>query len=197
MRLSILFLMLSLMACQEKKIVSEQELKDYVLDPENGLRKQREKNGVDLEVIYRPSELIMAQQLDGINDKEERVKTIKSFDSLTYFVLKLSRKGQEIENAYVSDEAKFVQVINYLSSSIGSNIYLLHESDTIHALDAVYTRMFGSATATSVMTVFDTDLEKKSGTVKFYLDDTGLGLGKNEFVFDISDIKKAPTINLN
>ena len=189
--------MFSLMACQEKKIVSEQELKDYVLDPENGLRKQSEKNGVDLEVIYRPSELIIAQQLDGINDKEERSKTIKSFDSLTYFVLKLSRKGQEIENAYVSDEAKFVQVINYLSSSIGSNIYLLQESDTIRALDAVYTRMFGSATSTSVMAVFDTNLKEEKGSLKFYLDDTELGLGKNEFVFDISDIKKAPTINLN
>jgi hypothetical protein len=192
----ILFLLV-VSACTQQKVVSEQELKAYVLDTKNGLRKETEKNDVTIEVLYRPTELVLAQQLDGVTDQNERRKTIANFDSLSYFVLKLSRKGQEIENAYVSDNEKFVHVINYLSSSIGKNIYLVTERDTIHALDAVYARMFGASTATSVMIVFDEKLRARSGDIKFCLNDTELGLGQNEFEFDLSDIKKAPTLNLN
>jgi len=192
----IVFALLSIFACQEQKIVSEQELKDYILDPEHGLRKQKEKNGIDIEVIYRPTDLIIAQQLGGVTDVKERGSIIRNFDTLSYFVIKLSRKGQEVENAYVSDNEKFVRVTNYLSSSIASNIYIVLEKDTLHALDAVYARMYGAASATSVMAVFNTDVRKKNGTLKFFLDDTELDLGQIEFEFDIKDIKKTPTLNL-
>ena len=192
----IVLALLSIFACQEQQIVSEQELKDYILDPEHGLRKQKKKNEVDIEVIYRPTDLILAQQLDGITDEKERSSTIKNFDTLSYFVIKLSRKGQEVENTYVSDNDKFVRVTNYLSSAIAGNIRMIIEKDTLSALDAVYTRMYGAASATSVMAVFNTDVRKKNGTLKFFLDDTELGLGQNEFEFDLSDIKKTPTLNL-
>jgi hypothetical protein len=193
----VLLAMLTLVACNEKKVVSEEELKAYVMDPENGLRQQKESNGIDVEVIYRPSELVLAQQLDGMTNAAERINTIKNFDSLSYFVVKLSRKGQEVENVFVSDNEKFVRVINYLSSAIAQNIYIINDKDTIPALDAVYARMFGAATSTSVMAVFDTDFRKRSDDLKFFLNDTELGLGQNEFAFTINDIKKAPTLNLN
>jgi hypothetical protein len=183
--------------CRDRRIVSEQELKAYVMEPENGLRQKVEKNGVDIEVIYRPTELVLAQQLDGIADQRERTNAFKKFDSLTYFIIKFSREGQEIENGYVADQAMFVNVINYLSSSIASNFYVMCNQDTIRAFDAVYARMFGSATSTSVMVVFNGDLSAKKGKLKFFFDDTLLGLGLNKFEFDISDIKKAPTLNLN
>lgn len=185
------------MACQHKEILTEQALKEYVLDPDNGLFKQKESHGVNIAVFYRPSALVTAQQLDGMIDKESRARTIKTLDSLTYFVIKFSRNGQEIENAFASDEPKFLNVINYLSSSIGRDIYLLNKGDTINALDAVYAPMFGAASATSVMAVFKTDLRQRSGSVKFCVDDTKLGVGKNEFEFDLKNIRNTPTLNLN
>src|SRR5687767_2030564 len=118
-----------LFACNDQRIVTEQQLKDYIMDPENGLRKVTEKNGIDMEVIYKPIDLILAQQMDGVIDKQERMKTIDNFANLSYFIIKLSRKGQEIENAFVSDNDKFVRVINYLSSSIANNIYVVTEQD--------------------------------------------------------------------
>lgn len=186
-----------LVGCNEQRVVSEAELKSYILDPENGLIVAKSKNDAAIEVLYRPSVLVSALQIDGVTDKEERSKTIKQFDSLTYFVVRLSRNGQEIENAFVSDPEKFTKVISYLSSTVAGNIYLTTPNDTIYALDAVYTRMFGAATATSVMAVFDTDVKDLEGTVNLHFDDTELGLGLNEFEFDANDIKKTPTLNLN
>jgi hypothetical protein len=187
----------SLMGCSEQRVVSEAELKSYILNPENGLIVTRNKNDVAIDVLYRPSVLVSALQIDGITDKEQRNKTIKQFDSLTYFIIRLSRNGQEIENAFVSDPEKFSKVISYLSSAVAGNIYLTTPNDTLRALDAVYTRMFGAATATSVMVVFDTNAKDLEGTVNLHFDDTELGLGLNEFEFDADNIKKTPTLNLN
>jgi hypothetical protein len=153
----------SLMGCSEQRVVSEAELKSYILNPENGLIVTRNKNDVAIDVLYRPSVLVSALQIDGITDKEQRNKTIKQFDSLTYFIIRLSRNGQEIENAFVSDPEKFSKVISYLSSAVAGNIYLTTPNDTLRALDAVYTRMFGAATATSVMAVFDTNAKDLEG----------------------------------
>ena len=82
-----IFLFAFILSCSEQENVSEQELKDYVMNPENGLRKQLQKNGVDLEVIYRPTALVIAQQLDDVTDVQERKKIKESFDTLSYFVL--------------------------------------------------------------------------------------------------------------
>jgi hypothetical protein len=186
-----------LLSCAGRSVVSEQELKDYLMDPEHGLSRHEAKKGIDMEVVYRPSELVAAQQVDGVTDKKEQERIIRNFDSLAYFILKLSRNGQEIENAYVSDNDKFLQVTSYLSSGIAQDLYLVNKEDTIRALDAVYTRMFGAATATTVMAIFDADVKDWDGSVTFCFDDTGLGLGINEFEFDTNDINKAPTLNLH
>lgn len=196
-RVLIILAVLTSLACTGKRAVSEQELREYIIDPEKGLRKQKQKNGIDMEVIYRPAELIIAQQLSGIADSEERRRVTKSFDTLSYFVIKLSRDGEEVESRYVNDTDKFVRVINYLSSEVARNIYLINSGDTIPAIDGVYSRMFGVSTATSVMVVFDSDLRSRQGMVRFCLDDTELGLGASDFDFALSDIKKAPTLNLN
>lgn len=196
-RILILFVALEAFACGGNGILSEQGLRDYVMEPENGLRKHCEKNGIDVEVIYRPTELILAQQLQGLTDQQERIRTIRNFDSLSYFVVKFSRNGKEVENRYARDPEEFLRVTNYLSSGIAKDICLILSTDTLFALDAVYARMYGAATATSVMAVFDADLKEKSGIITFCLDDTELGIGRNSFDFDLSDIKKAPTLNLN
>jgi hypothetical protein len=197
MKFFLLVIALGLCACGKQKITTEQGLKDYVVDPENGLVKQQQKNGVELEVIYRPAELVLAQQLQAVTTTEERIKTMKNFDSLSYFIIKLSRAGQEIENMYAGDPGKFQRVVDYLSFSLAPHVFIIHREDTITAYDAVYARSFGSATSTSVMTVFDTRLKEKSGVIRFCLDDAELDVGFNEFEFDLDNIKKAPTINLN
>lgn len=195
-KLSWVLAFVGLFACGEQRIVTEQELKDYTLDPSNGLIKQASTNGVEIEVVYRPTDLVLAQQLQGLTNENERRKEIESFSGLSYFVVKISRHGQEIENTYAGDPSKFTNVVSYLSSGLRANMYVVNGSDTIPSLDAVYTRMFGAATATSVMTIFETNVKTLTGNLKFCFDDTVLGLGRNEFVFDLADIKNAPTLNL-
>lgn len=195
--LSIILIAVSIAGCGGRNVVSEKELKSYISDPENGLSKSVMKGDINVNVLYRPSELVVAQQIAGVTNAEEIKQAHKDFDSLSYFVLKLDRDGQEIENKLVSDPERFGRVISHLSSGIASDIYVVADRDTLYAIDAIYTRMFGSAAATSVMAIFDKSLKEKSGTLKFHLDDETLGIGNVDFEFLTSDIKKAPTLNLN
>lgn len=195
-QLAILLVPMILLSCQERATVTKRELQEYILDPQNGLIKQASRQGIDIEVLYRPTELIIAQQLDGVSDERQRSKEIEGFKGLSYFILRLSREGKEIENAYAGDPQRFATIVNYLSSALARNIYLVNNGDTITALDVVYTRMFGSATATSVMAVFNTDIKKRAGSLKFCIDDSQLGIGKNEFTFALSDIRNVPKLNL-
>jgi hypothetical protein len=186
-----------LLSCVEKKTASTQELMNYVLNEDNGLYRKAEKNDVLIEVVYRPVDLILQQELEEVKEGGERQRMAQKYDHLTYFIIKFSKHEKEIESAYMADDTKFIRVINYLSGPIASDIYIRHNGDTIRALDAVYSRMFGATNATSVMLVFGGGLRSKKGKFIFCFDDTELGLGKNEFQFDLTDIRKTPTLNLN
>ena len=181
-----------------KDNVTVPELKAYLTDEKNGLTKTISKEGVTVEVTYRPTDLVWANELVKTKDKELQNEIQKTYDSLIYFVFNFSRNGSEIENRYVSDPAKFTNVINYLSYDIDQDLYIVVGKDTTQALDVVFSRSFGGANATNLMAVFGgTDLTNTNKDLKVLFNDTMFGLGSNQFEFKINDIKNTPSLMLN
>jgi hypothetical protein len=119
------------------------------------------------------------------------------YDSLDYFILRLSKNGKEIENGFVSNSERFSNVVSYLSSSLAERVYLVLDRDTIPALDAMYARTFGATTATQVMLIFKSNLVHQDGNVKLVYDDNFFGTGLNEFQFDVKNIKRIPRLNFH
>ncbi len=189
----ILSLYLLATACSPNKIVSEADLKQYITDEEHGLHKQVTKNDTEIEVFYRPAEMVWKNDLES--DPEKKRQQLRQIDSLSYFIFHFSRKGKEIENGYVSNPDQFKAVVDYLSFEIYNDLFLLQGKDTVWATDAVYTRTFGSSRGTSVMAVFKANLKNSNGEIKLCFDDKTLGIGLTEFEFDIRDIKNTPTLN--
>ena len=190
----IIALMLLLTWACAPETISLDELKKYPMNPEHGLIQKVEKGNTVLEMYYKPKELIIAQELSAHPTDEERKSLARTYDSLDYFVLRLSRNGQEIENGYASDPAQFTDVLSYLSYYIGPDIYMIQQQDTVPILDAVYARTFGATDATNVMAVFKSKLTSHSGPTTIYFNDTRFGTGLNEFVFDSDRIKSIPTL---
>src|SRR4051794_6894045 len=86
-----------LAGCQED--LSRQQLIDYTLDPANGLYKKETKGNVTIEVVYRPSQLIAEQDARGLTLTSDQVDSINNyFSEIDYFLLRLSRNSDEIEN---------------------------------------------------------------------------------------------------
>jgi hypothetical protein len=195
--LPLFFLVLLWFSACKPKTISLDDLKKYPMDADNGLIQKIEKGDIVLEMYYKPKELIIAQQLTGVVDAEERNKITHQFDSLDYFVLRLSRKGNEIENSFAGDQQQFTEVVNYLSYEIAQNFSLTCGADTLAVLDAVYARTFGSATATSVMAVFQSNLTHRGEDAKVYFNDKRFGTGLSEFVFESDKIQSIPTLKYN
>ena len=167
------------------------------MNPEHGLIQKVEKGNTVLEMYYKPKELIIAQELSTHPTDDEKKSLASTYDSLDYFVLRLSRNKQEIENSYASDPAQFTEVLSYLSYYIGSDLYMIQQQDTLPILDVVYARTFGAMDATNLMAVFNSNLAAKSGKTTVYFNDTRFGTGLNEFVFDTDKIKSIPTLKFN
>ncbi len=192
--LLILFL-ISLLGCN--KIVSKQELLTYISDPSNGLQKKEQKNGCDIEAVYRPADLIVFQEIKGTSFSSPQIDSMKNYyQEFSYFLLRLSRDGKEITIPYASDPVKFNQVNDYLGFTIGKDVYLIQDHDTVKVHDFIHTRTFGSSPSSDVLFAFKIDLKKRNEQVRLIFDDHQFGLGFNEFLFEARDIKSAPSIDL-
>jgi hypothetical protein len=195
-RTAILYIMIfNLFGCQSK-YVDEKELKAYVMEPKHGLIKKVEKGGIALEMLYKPVDLIVMQELDDSQNPNERLSTISKYDSLDYFILTISRRGQEIENSFVNS-SQFVEVINYLGGGISEDISLVIGDEINKVLSVAYVGSFGMANKTQIMCVFNSFLLSKHGNASIHFDDSILGTGLNIFEFSIDQIKKTPRLKLN
>lgn len=187
----ILFAIFLLVGCRDRSFVSEKELLEYVMDEANGLKKISRNGSVEIEVIYKPNDLIKRTESKDIKDDDEWVDQLKRFDSLSYFIVRISKGGKEIENAFFQDRDK---VIQYLKTGIISDIYLVIDMDTIAAFDVAYTPMFGAGDATSLLAVFDVDLKSSENDVTFCLNAAEGLFGRHRFSFSSTSIKEIPVL---
>lgn len=191
------FFLCLLIGCASKSL-TENELKQYPLNPEHGLIQRIEKGDIVLEMYYKPKDLLLSQELHGVNNLLARNEAKRRLDSMDYFVLRLSSDHHEIETGYSRDPAKFNEVINYLSFDMGKDIRLICGHDSLPPIGVVYVRSFGSASTTSVMVAFKSYLDKRSNaTAVCDFDDSEFGTGLNKFEFEINRIRQIPTLTSN
>jgi len=192
-----LMVVLAFASCSKNQM-NEEDLREYIENEENGLHQVVLRNDITIEAFYKPSEMVWKNDIRNIVDPTQRDEYLRACDSLTYFSVHFSRKGKEIENAYVSDPILFNNIINYLSFEISNDFYLIAGKDTIPAIDAVYARTFGAATSTNVMVTFDVNIKNEvDGPVKLRFNDKMFNTGLSDFDFQSTDIKKTPSLILN
>ena len=66
-----------LMCSCTKTFSSQEELNDYVRDDANGYRYNKEVNGVQYILQYRPTDLLVNQELDEQYDKIMRLRKLR------------------------------------------------------------------------------------------------------------------------
>jgi hypothetical protein len=184
-------LLLSIISCNGKKYLSPEALKQYPLDPENGLYKAEEKNGVKLEMIYRPKDLIIAQEVEGDDPTQWKVVEEK-LDTFDYFIFRLSKNGKEIQNEYASDPVIFSQVVNYLSNNMIHDLKLKVDDDTLSLANMVYVPTFGASNSSNILLIFPSSLKKQNEDFSITFNDPLFDTGVTDFQFEINDIKKTP-----
>lgn len=185
-----------LVGCNKSQI-SKGELQSYIMDESNGLYKKIEKGTSSIEVIYKPHDLILEQEIEDKVCSAHHVDSIKNkLNELDYFTLKLSTDGKDQTNRYAGDPVRFNRVLDYLSFQIGNDVRLVHKTDTIPVHDFMYFQGYGINNASEILLVFKSGLKQKEGSFQFLYQDDFFQAGLNEFEFQTQSIKDIPQMIL-
>ena len=164
---------------------------------ENGLTKSSVSEGYQTKIVYKPTDLLVAQELKGVPvPGEDKVGELREkYGQYHYFVLSISKGDKEV---LTGGGPGFGELLQTLSFRMGALVNLTTASrDTIPVADYAFQRTFGMSSATSLLFVFPREELKEDEWIQFNLKEFGLGLGNQNFRFSANNFKNVPEINFN
>lgn len=177
-------------ACQTRPM-DEAGLMAYVRQEDNGLTRKVEYDDFKLEASYRPTDLIVKQQMDkGTASEIDSLR--KAYAPYLYFVLSLESGEKDLETGFAMDLGSFAKKISYLSSSFSESIVLATDTKTYSVTDYLYTRSYGTGPS-KFLVIFEKPVENNFELV---VEGHALGFGKVKFPFKQADLDKAPPLKL-
>lgn len=182
-------------ACQ-KKPVSQQELESYVHDPRNGLRQATTIGGVQVQVIYRPSDCFVAQDLANRAGQLLRAKDLQEkYGGQHYFLVNFSRNGKEL--LHTADGInQYSSLLQTLAFRMNDFIELVtSRGDTIPVLDHAFDRTYGMAANNSVLVVFPKQDVEATDWIQLNLREFGVQTGNIKFQFTGANLRNIPPLD--
>ncbi|MDC8005222.1 hypothetical protein POV27_14265 [Aureisphaera galaxeae] len=169
----------------------------YLKNPENGYTQSKQVNGVDICLTYRPTDLLVAQELRGATSKTAVDSLRDKYHKYLYFNLNISKNGKELLSAVPKDRNEFGAMVNELSFGMEQNVHLFtNKKDTIPMMDYIYPRMYGMGSSTSMLLVYPRNKElTNSEFFKISLKEIGLLTGEVNFKFNTTLVQEEPSLS--
>ncbi|VXB36240.1 conserved exported hypothetical protein [Flavobacterium sp. 9AF] len=197
-RSSLFFLFIFLSSCSTKTFDTKEALFLFINDEDNGYVYTKEVNGVTYTLQYRPTDVMVQQELGETKLKEQVQKLREKYSKNMYFNLSMSLNGQELLSNVVRDKAQFGQMVNDLAFNMNEKVHVFNaEKDTLAMTDFVYPRMYGMTNATTILIVYPRDPKfLKEEYLNFTIEDLGLYTGEVKFKIQTQALQKEPQLNL-
>lgn len=201
-RLLFFLLILSVLhitACTPKSL-SKEELIQHIADEDNGLSKSQVFKDFQLKVSYRPTDLLVLNEIGDHSELEQNdLETLrKKYQDHHYFTLSISKAEKEALYSGVESYEQFGDLVQTLSYRMGNYVNLTtSQQDTVFIADYAYQRTYGMNKATQLLFVFPDEELENPKWVQFNLKEFGLGLGIQNFRFNMQDLSNAPNLKLN
>lgn len=190
------FILLLFISSCNKSFDTQEEMNDYIQDEDNGYHYKKTVSGVDYVLQYRPTDLLVKQELTEKNSPSEIEKLRKQYNKYLYFNLSMSKNNQELLNSVAQDKAKFGQMVNDLAFGMEEKLHVYTPAkDTLALADFIYPRMYGMSNSTSIMIVYPRD-EKylKQDYLNFVIEDLGLNTGDVKFKINTKALINEPQL---
>ena len=195
----LLFIASMLFGCSSKKFDSKETLWTYLKEKDNGYLQEKNINGYDFSLLYKPTDLLVEQELSENTTQEEILKLREKYQKQLYFTLSISKNGKEILSTTPKNRQEFGVMVNQLAFGMRDKVHLFtQKKDTITMLDYNYPRMYGMSTSTSMLFVYPRDekyLEEEY--LNFTVQDLGNYTGEVKFKIETEKIKNEPILNFN
>jgi hypothetical protein len=184
------FLLLLISSCTQTFETAE-EMHAYIKDEDNGYLYKKTVAGVDYILQYRPTDLLVQQEMGDTPTPDLVDKLRKQYSQYLYFNLSMSKNNQELLN-----KAKFGQMVNELAFGMEEKLHLYSPAkDTLTLADFIYPRMYGMSNSTSIMIVYPRDPEYlKQDYLNFVVEDLGLDTGDIKFKLDTKALTNEPKL---
>jgi hypothetical protein len=179
--------------CGVYHVDTVEELQHYVLNEGNGAVKQTRVNGIDLQVIYRPTDLLAERELRSQPSHEKIDAVLKKYTGYYYFVLNISKDSKEV--LIDKNDGSFGDLISTLSFRMADYVTLTTQIATIPVSDFIFDRTYGYGAATSILFVFDKKETLGSDWIQLNIGEFGMGLGNPSFRFLVEDLENVPRIS--
>ena len=180
--------------CQGPTYVSEAELHAYAQDAAHGLRQEKNVNGLQVALQYQPTDLLVAQELNGSRSPSLVDSLRQKYGQYAYFILSLSAKNKDA--LYQStNHGKFSEKLQTLSFRMNEYAQLVtSKQDTVPVGDFTFPRLYGHGTSTDILFAFARKQLDTDKWIQFDLKDFGMGTGTQRFRFRKQDWQQAPQI---
>lgn len=201
-KLSVLLITFLIFSCTSKTFDSKEELYAYIKNPKNGYLQQKNVNGYEFSLLYKPTDLLIYQELSENLKRKERERAIKKlrvkYKKYLYFTLSMSKNGQELLSVTPKNRQEFGAMVNQLAFQMDQKVHLFTAAkDTIPLVDYSYPRMYGMSGATTMLFVYSRDekyLQEKH--LSFTIEDLGTYTGEVKFKIQTEKIRNQLQINL-
>lgn len=192
----LLFIASALFSCSSKKFDSKEALWTYLKEKENGYLQQKNINGYDFSLLYKPTDLLVAQELEEDASKERLNALLEKYKKQLYFTLSMSRNGKELLSTTPKNRQEFGAMVNQLAFGMRDKVHLFtQKKDTLAMLDYNYPRMYGMSQATTILFVFPRmDKYLREEVLNFTIQDLGNYTGEVKFKIQTDKIKKEPEL---
>ncbi|WP_299363509.1 hypothetical protein [Winogradskyella sp.] len=173
---------------------------NFIQDDSNGYMQRKSVNGVEFSLMYRPTDLLVKQEIGNGGVTKNRLKELKDkYGKYMYFNLSMSKNNQELLSTAPKNQNEFGDMVNQLAFNMNKKVHLFTKSkDTLEVLDFVYPRMYGMSSATTIMFVYprNEELLSKNDVLNLTIEDLGLYTGEVKFKINTDKIINEPRLNL-
>jgi len=185
---------LILVACGQKQLPAG-EYAAWVENAGHGLSQEKEFDGIQYQVLYKPVDYVLAKELSSGALQPANVEARrKELGNLQYLTLRIkSKESNELMSAGISNENEYYQRLEYFMGGIQDDIYLVEEKDTIPCTLCHFERNYGLAPYNNFVLAFAPGTHKEADKI-FVYDDKLLGTGKVMLKFSSADIAGAPKL---
>lgn len=183
-------------SCTQKTFNTETALLEYVKEEANGYTQYKTVNGVDYTLTYRPTDMLVKQEIGG--NKNVSVDSLRDkYNKYMYFNLSMSKNNQELLSVAPNNRNEFGAMVNQLAFGMNEKVHMYTpEKDTLEMVDFIYPRMYGMSRATTIMFVYPRDKESMKETyLNFTVEDLGLYTGEVKFKINTENINNEPRLN--
>lgn len=166
----------------------------YILDEDNGLIQSKTVGDYRIELIYRPTDLIVSQELQGETMDTIRVQELRrKYANYLYFLLKVSKGGREVLNLE-NDQQEYSKLLLTMAFNMPEYVSIVQGRDTTALKDFMLDRTYGMSNSTNLLLVFECKDQTLKEDIQIILSEFGLGIGSIKFQFNSAQIKKAPRL---